>query len=120
MTLAAPEPAKGKGFAEWVSRLASAFRGRGWFYFLIAMGAALVIALGALGPASLFIENWARRDVEMQTNLAFGAISDEITTAALAKNGADLTPVLDRIAGGNADIALAYCSGDGGAPIRHL
>jgi len=85
-------------------------RRSGFFYLLLGLIAIVVIGFGVVVPASRFIENWARRDVESQTNLAFHTISDRIAVSDLVKNGGDLTPLLDRIAGGNRDIALGYCA----------
>jgi trehalose 6-phosphate synthase len=86
---------------------------QGILYILLGVIAVLVIGFGVLAPASKFIDNWARRDVETQSNLAFRTISDRFAINELLKNGGDLTPLLDRIASSNRDIGLGYCAGDG-------
>ncbi len=87
--------------------------GQGIFYVVLGVIAVVVIGFGIVAPASRFIENWARSDVELQTNLAFRTMSDRFAISDLFKNGADLAPLLDAIAGGNRDIALGYCAGEG-------
>jgi trehalose 6-phosphate synthase len=92
-------------------RLRSFFDGPGALYLTLCIAAALVIAFGALAPASLFIEHWARRDVEMQTDLAFRGIRDRL--AAVAQTPGAVAD-FDRIAGENHDIDVAFCDGDNG------
>jgi trehalose 6-phosphate synthase len=87
--------------------------GQGIFYLVLGVIAVVVIGFGVVAPASRFIENWARSDVELQTNLAFRTMSDRLAISDLFKNGANLAPLLDAIAGSNRDIALGYCAGEG-------
>ncbi len=88
-------------------------RAPGLLYIVMGFAAAMVVALAVSMLASAVIEDWARRDIEMQTDVAFRSISDQLAAAVLTKNEADLRPILDRVAGDNRILALAFCAADG-------
>lgn len=89
-------------------------RGPNLLYIALALLATLAVALGVSLLASALIDNWARRDIEMQTDVAFRSISDQLATAVVTRGGANLGPILDRVAGDNRILALAVCAPDGG------
>ncbi len=81
----------------------------------VALGivAALLVALGVAMLASAVINNWARRDIELQTSITFRSISGQLASAAATDNGAELAPMLDRLAGDDRILALAVCGAKG-------
>jgi len=84
-------------------------RGPNILYVALGFIAALLVALGVAMLASAVINNWARHDIEMQTSIAFRSVSGQLAAAAASKNGAELAPMLDRLAGDERVLALAVC-----------
>lgn len=77
----------------------------------------LAIAIGAtmaIWPlATAFVEDWARRDVEMRSRLVYSAARDPVETLRAAGDEAGLARLMNRIGQDDGVVAVALC--DAGA-----
>ena len=69
------------------------------------------IMIAALVPlASLMVEGWSKRDVELRAHLVFSSIRDRVAQDIAAGRELDLVPLFKRLTGDERIIALGYCT----------
>ncbi len=81
----------------------------------VALGmAAAILMIAALAPlASVMVENWSQRDVELRSRLVFRSIRDHVAVGIAAKPGFDLVPFFERLADDERILGLGFCPGAG-------
>jgi trehalose 6-phosphate synthase len=85
---------------------------------LVRFGALALAATGiiivALSPlASIIVEGWSQRDIELRARLVFRSIRDQVTIGIAAKPGFDLVPFFERLAEDERILALGFCTEQG-------
>ena len=82
-------------------------------YAAIALAAALIV-IAALAPlASVMVEGWSNRDVELRVRLVFRSIRDQVAMGIAVKPEFDLIPFFERLAEDERILALGFCSDKG-------
>ncbi len=82
-------------------------------YGALAVVAGLIM-IAALAPlASVMVEGWSRRDIELRSRLVFRSIRDQVAGGIASSPGVDLVPFFERIAEDERLLALGFCSGTG-------
>jgi trehalose 6-phosphate synthase len=79
---------------------------------LAAAGIALIIL--AIAPlASKVVQRWSQRDVELRSRLVFNSIRDQVSAELSGAGGANLVPLLERLAQDERLLGLGFCSDTG-------
>jgi hypothetical protein len=82
-------------------------------YVALAVAAA-VIMIAALSPlASVIVEGWLRRDVELRARLVFRSIRDQVAAGISATPHTDLKPFFERLTDDERILALGFCTSSG-------
>ncbi len=82
-------------------------------YFAIALAAALIM-IAALAPlATVMVEGWSQRDIELRARLVFSSIRDQVATGIVLRPDFDLNPLFERLTEDERILALAFCTGQG-------
>ena len=83
-------------------------------YFALALAAAIIM-IAALAPlASVIVEVWSQRDIELRARLVFRSIRDQVSVGIAAKPDFDLIiPFFERLAEDERILALGYCTDQG-------
>ncbi len=82
-------------------------------YAALALASALIM-IGALSPlASVAVEGWSQRDIELRARLVFRSIRDQVAMGIAAKPDFDLIPFFERLAEDERILALGFCTNDG-------
>nr|WP_258765951.1 trehalose-6-phosphate synthase [Bradyrhizobium arachidis] len=82
-------------------------------YVILALAAiGLVIAALTL-LASVMVEDWSQRDIDLRSRLVFRSIRDQVATAMTARPEIDLVPVFERITEDERILALGFCTEPG-------
>ena len=71
----------------------------------------MIVALAPL--ASVMVEGWSQRDIELSARLVFRSIRDQVTVGIAAKPDFDLIPFFERLAEDERILALGFCSEQG-------
>jgi trehalose 6-phosphate synthase len=75
---------------------------------------AAVIMIAALAPlASIMVEGWSQRDIELRARLVFRSIRDQVAAGIAVKPDFDLIPFLERLTEDERILALGYCTDQG-------
>lgn len=82
-------------------------------YALIASLAAGLMISALVPLASMMVEGWSQRDIELRSRLVFSSIRDRITRDVADNTQVDLVPVFERLTGDERILALGYCNGQG-------
>jgi trehalose 6-phosphate synthase len=77
----------------------------------LAAAGIMIVALASL--ASVLVEGWSQRDIELRTGLVFRSIRDQVTAGIAAKPGFDLIPFFERLAQDERILALGFCPEQG-------
>jgi len=89
------------------------FRSSTTKYVALAVAAAIIM-IAALSPlASVIVEGWLRRDVELRARLVFRSIRDQIAAGISATPYTDLKPFLERLTEDERILALGFCTSSG-------
>jgi len=82
-------------------------------YVAIAVAAAIIM-IAALAPlASVIVEGWLRRDVELRARLVFRSIRDQVAAGISATPYTDLKPFFERLTEDERILALGFCTSSG-------
>ena len=94
-------------------RLGRLLRSSGVLYTFAGLVAALVIIVSVASLASLVIDSWTERDVEMRAGLVFRSIRDQVAAGVADRQQGNLSLLLERIAEDERIRALGFCTPDG-------
>ena len=82
-------------------------------YAALALAAALIM-IAALAPlASVMVEGWSQRDIELRARLVFRSIRDQVAMGIAVKQDFDLIPFFERMAEDERIQALGFCTNQG-------
>ncbi len=82
-------------------------------YAALALAAALIL-IAALAPlATVMVEGWSQRDIELRARLVFRSIRDQVVTGIALKPDFDLIPFFERLAEDERILALGFCTDQG-------
>lgn len=74
----------------------------------------VIIMIAALSPfATIIVEGWSRRDIELRAQLVFRSIRDQVAAGITTRNNFDLNPFFERLAEDERILALSFCSDQG-------
>ena len=82
-------------------------------YALLALAALLVIIAAMTQMASVIIDEWSQRDIELRARLVFRSIRERVAVGLASKRESDLQPFFERLAEDERLLALAYCDNRG-------
>ncbi|MEZ0169283.1 trehalose-6-phosphate synthase [Microvirga sp. TS319] len=77
----------------------------------IALLVAAIVILAVLPFATSFVEQWARRDVELRSQLVFNSARDQVAGFLARDDEGRLTNLFERIASDERVLAIGYCDG---------
>ena len=88
-------------------------------YVVLAIAAAAIM-IAALSPlASVLVEGWSRRDVELRARLVFRSIRGQVVAGLAATPNFDIGPFFEQLTGDERLLAMGYCTDmPGKASIR--
>ncbi|MXQ11389.1 alpha,alpha-trehalose-phosphate synthase (UDP-forming) [Microvirga makkahensis] len=87
----------------------------------IALLVAAIVILAVLPFATSFVEQWARRDVELRSHLVFNSARDQVAGLLASGDAARLASFFERIASDERVLAIGYCDGASlRAPTRNM
>jgi trehalose 6-phosphate synthase len=79
----------------------------------LAAAATLIIAM-AIGPlASVMVEGWSQRDIELRARLVFSSMRDPVIARLDGRPGADLVPFFERMSEDERILAFGFCDAEG-------
>jgi trehalose 6-phosphate synthase len=78
-------------------------------YAALAVGAAALIIVAVVPLATVIVEGWFQRDVELRSRLVFRSIRDQVVAGLAATTRVDLVPFFDRLAEDERLLGLAFC-----------
>jgi trehalose 6-phosphate synthase len=82
-------------------------------YVALALAAAFIM-IAALSPlASIMVEEWSQRDIELRSQLVFRSIRDQVASGIAAKPDFDPLPFFERLAEDERILALGFCTSQG-------
>ena len=82
------------------------------YVVLAAVSVGLVIAALTL-LASVMVEDWSQRDIDLRSRLVFRSIRDQVAMAITARPEIDLVPIFQRITEDERILALGFCTAQG-------
>lgn len=82
-------------------------------YGVLGFTATMIIIAAMVTLASLLVEGWFQRDVELRTRLVFRTIRDQVIAGISAAPSYDLARFFERLSEDERLTALAFCSSDG-------
>ena len=92
----------------------------GWLFghpvarYLIPALAAIGLVIAALTLlASVMVEDWSQRDIDLRSRLVFRSIRDQVAMAMTARSEIDLVPIFQRITEDERILALGFCTSQG-------
>ncbi len=80
---------------------------------LMALAAVVVVIVAMTQVASVVVDHWSQRDIELRSHLVFRSIHESIVAGLAAKPATDLTPFFERLAEDERLLALGYCDPEG-------
>ena len=84
-------------------------------YSLLGLAAVAVLIAALTQMASVIVDEWSQRDVELRARLVFRSIHERVVAGLAAKAaGADLKPFFEQLVEDERLQALAFCDPDGG------
>ena len=78
----------------------------------IALLVAAIVILAVLPFATSFVEQWARRDVELRSQLVFNSARDQVAGLLATNDAGRLAALFERIASDERVLAIGYCEGE--------
>jgi trehalose 6-phosphate synthase len=82
--------------------------------YFVAAGVAICLVVLALSPlATVTIDDWSRRDVELRSKLLFNSVRDYVALNLAEKQGAGLQVFFERLTEDERILAIAYCDASG-------
>ena len=83
-------------------------------YSLLGLAAVVVLIAAMSQMASVIVDEWSQRDVELRARLVFRSIHERVVAGLAAKAaGADLKPFFEQLVEDERLQALAFCDPDG-------
>jgi trehalose 6-phosphate synthase len=79
-------------------------------YAALAFAAALIMVIALAPVASILVEGWSQRDIELRARLVFRSIRDQVTAGIVAKPDFDLIPFFERLTEDERILALGFCT----------
>ena len=87
--------------------------------YMLAAFTMLVAAIFAISPfASTFVEQWARRDVELRSTLVFNSVRDELANLLAVGATTQINNLFGRLALDGRLLAVGYCDHEGSLLYR--
>jgi trehalose 6-phosphate synthase len=86
-------------------------------YALLGFAASGLVIAALTLLASVMVEDWSERDIDLRSRLVFRSIRDQVAMAVTARPDIDLVPVFQRIAEDERILALGFCTAQG--QLRH-
>jgi trehalose 6-phosphate synthase len=82
--------------------------------YVILTLAAIGLVIAALTLlASIMVQDWAQRDIDLRSRLVFRSIRDQVALAMTAQPEIDLVPLFERITEDERILALGFCAAQG-------
>ena len=82
-------------------------------YAILALAALAVIIVAMTQMASVIVDQWSQRDVELRARLVFRSVGERVMLGLAAKPEADLQPFFEQLAEDERLLALGYCNPKG-------
>jgi trehalose 6-phosphate synthase len=82
-------------------------------YALLGLVATGVVIAALTLLASVMVEDWSQRDIDLRSRLVFRSIEDQVAMAMTAGPEIDLVPVFERITEDERILALGFCAPQG-------
>lgn len=82
-------------------------------YALLGLAATGLVIAALTLLASVMVEDWSQRDIDLRSRLVFRSIRDQVAMAMAAKSEIDLVPVFQQIAEDERILALGFCTPQG-------
>ena len=79
-------------------------------YSLLAVIALAVIIAAMTQMASVIIDEWSQRDIELRARLVFRSVRERVVTGLAAKPESDLPPFFEQLAEDERLLALGFCT----------
>lgn len=79
-------------------------------YTGLALAATLIMIVALAPLATVMVEGWSQRDVELRARLAFRSIRDQVSVDIAAKPDFALIPIFEQLTEDERILALGYCS----------
>lgn len=94
--------------------------GTGWLfgssvtrYVILALAAVGLVIAALTLLASVMVEDWSQRDIDLRSRLVFRSINDQVARAMTARPEIDLVPIFQRITEDERILALGFCTPQG-------
>src|SRR5262250_854034 len=82
--------------------------------YMLAAFIMLAAAIFAIAPfASTFVEQWARRDIELRSTLVFNSVRDELANLLAVGATAQIDNLFGRLALDERLLAVGFCDREG-------
>ncbi|HWG03837.1 MAG TPA: trehalose-6-phosphate synthase, partial [Beijerinckiaceae bacterium] len=82
-------------------------------YAVLALVAAGIVIAALTLLASIIVEGWSQRDIDLRSRLVFRSIRDQVATAIASRSDEELIPTFERITEDERILALGFCTGQG-------
>ena len=82
-------------------------------YSLLALAALAVIIAAMTQMASVIVDEWSQRDIELRARLVYRSIQERVATGLAAKPESDLEPFFEQLVEDERLLALGFCSAGG-------
>ncbi len=79
-------------------------------FIALAVTAVALVIFAFMPLASIVVEGWSRRDIELRSLLLFRSIRDQITAGIITTPTVDLTPFFERLAEDERLLGLGFCT----------
>jgi trehalose 6-phosphate synthase len=79
-------------------------------YAALAVAVAILMVFALAPLASIIVDAWSRRDVELRSRFVFRSIHDQVATSLAAKPVIDLVPYFERVVEDDRVLALGFCN----------
>ena len=86
-------------------------------YALLGLASVAIVIVAMTQVASVVVDHWAQRDVELRSGLVFRSIRTSVIAGLTTKPATDLTPYFEGLAEDERLLALGYC--DPGGRLRY-
>lgn len=82
-------------------------------YAAIAIAAVVTMLAAVVPVASVIVEGWSQRDVELRSRLVFRSVRDQVIVGLAAKPAFELAPFFERLSEDERILGLAFCDDRG-------
>jgi trehalose 6-phosphate synthase len=81
-------------------------------YAVLALVAAGIVIAALTLLASVIVEGWSQRDIDLRSRLVFRSIHDQVATAIATRSDEELIPTFQRITEDERILALGFCTAE--------